>query len=143
MQLLRDVGGGWVVHAGYRYFEFPGANVHLASPAVTWYTARGEAHLRTYLGRNTTLHDDSWSILARGLRDVGQRWRLGGGFAVGERLFDVTSLAGVPARGWIVFAEARHRIGSNASVGAVVRVAHEDPDFRQVGLTLNFATSLR
>lgn len=131
VEAYRRVKGAWVAHAGYRYWAFPGQSVHLLSPRVTRYGGRSEFHARLSMVRNTTHGTRSESALVRGHVDVHRQLKLGGGVAVGERIFDVTSLPGDPAPGWVAFAEARIAVGSGDSVGVVARMAEEGSTFAQ------------
>lgn len=79
--------------------------------------------------RNQTLAVSSEAYLLRGVWDVKPRIRLAGGVAVGERIFDVTSLAGEPAEGWVAFQSAMFRLNEKNAVGVAVNLAHEKPSF--------------
>jgi YaiO family outer membrane protein len=128
----------WVPHLGYRYWRFPQDSVHLLSPRITRYGARSEIHARLILVRNATRDTDSAAVFARGWYDATPRLRLGGGFAKGERIFDVTSLPRDPAPGWVVFGEARVGVTARDAVGVVLRAAEEKEDFDLFGVTLSY-----
>jgi YaiO family outer membrane protein len=140
VEAYRRVGhSAWVPHLGYRYWRFPGLpeqDVHLLSPRITRYGARSELHARLILVRNTTQGTGSAAVFARGHWDARPRLRLGGGFAVGERIFDITSLPGQPAHGWVVFAEAHLGLSARDRLGVVLRRAAEGSDFDQTGIGL-------
>jgi len=138
VEAYRRVRGPWVAHAGYRYWAYPGQSVHLVSPRVTRYGSRSELHARLNLVKNTTQGTRSESAFVRGHFDVRPRIRLGGGVAVGERIFDVTSLPREPAPGWVAFVEARLAVGSRDSVGAVARLAEEGSTFDQAAFGLTY-----
>ncbi len=142
VEAYRRVGeSAWVPHLGYRYWLFPGQSVHLLSPRVTRYGARSELHARLSLVRNATTGTDSASVFARGHWDVRPRLRLGGGFAAGERIFDVTSLPRDPAPGWVAFAEARFGVSPRDHVGIVLRRAAEGSDFDQTAVGVTYRRS--
>ena len=139
VEAYRQVGDSkWVPHLAYRYWRFPGQSVHLLSPRVTRYGGRSELHARLSLVRNTTTGTDSASMFARGHWDARPRLRLGAGFAVGERIFDVTSLPRDPAPGWVAFAEARVGVGPRDSIGVTLRAAEEGSDFDQTAIGVTY-----
>ena len=138
IEAYRRVTGGWAAHAAYRYWAFPGQSVHLVSPRVTRYGSRSEIHARLSLVSNATHGTRSESVFMRAFYDVRPRLRLGGGFAWGERIFDVTSLPREPAPGWVAFAEARVGLGKGHSVGIVGRVAEEGSTFDQAAVGLGY-----
>jgi YaiO family outer membrane protein len=138
VEAYRRVKGAWVAHAGYRYWAFPGQSVHLVSPRVTRYGGRSELHARLSLVRNTTHGTSSESGFVRGHFDVRPRLRLGGGVAVGERIFDVTALPRDPSPGWVAFAEARFAVGNGDSVGVLAKVAEEGSTFDQTAFGLSY-----
>jgi YaiO family outer membrane protein len=137
-EAYRRVAGAWAAHAAYRYWAYPGQSVHLVSPRVTRYGARSELHARLSLVRNATHGTRSESGLVRGHFDVRPRLRLGGGVAVGERIFDVTSLPREPAPGWVAFAEARVAVRAADSIGLLVKVAEESSTFDQTAFGLSY-----
>jgi YaiO family outer membrane protein len=134
VEAYRRIGGAWAAHAGYRYWAFPGQSLYLISPRITRYGARSELHARLSLVHNATHGTDSQSALVRGRYDVTPRVGLGGGIAVGERIFDVTALPRDPAPGWVAFAEARVKVAAGSSIGVVARVAEEGSTFDQTAL---------
>ena len=139
VEVFRRLGSGpWVPHASYRFLAFPAQNVSLISPAVTRYGARGELLARATFGRNTTNDTSSRAVFVRGRYDVGRRVTLGGGVAVGERIFDVTALPRDPAPGWVAFAEARLATGNGNSIGVLARVAEEGSAFDQSAFGLTY-----
>lgn len=138
VEAYRQVRGPWVAHAAYRYWRFPGQTVHLVSPRVTRYGARTGIHARLSLVRNATSGTSSASVFARGHWDLRPRLRLGAGFAVGERIFDVTSLPRDPASGWVAFAEARVGVGPRDSIGLTLRAAEEGSDFDQTAIGVSY-----
>ena len=143
VEAWRRVGESvWVPHLGYRYYLWAGDQVlHLVSPRVTRFGARSELHARLILVHNTTRGTDSFAVFARGHRDVRPRVRLGGGFAKGERIFDVTSLPGQPAPGWVAFVEGHLGVGPRDRLGLTLRVAEEGEAFSQTAVTLAYRRS--
>lgn len=141
IELFRRLGGPWVPHASYRYFAFPSQNVRLIQPAVTRYGRRSELTARVSFASNTTTGVRSTSVFARGRYDVTPRVTLGGGAAVGERIFDVTALSREPAAGWVAFAEARLATGGSTSVGFLARVAEEGSSFDQAAFGVSYRRS--
>ena len=143
VEAWRRIGDSvWVPHLGYRYYLWPGDQVlHLLSPRVTRFGARSELHARLILVHNATRGTDSAAVFVRGHRDVRPRLRLGAGLAKGERIFDVTSLPGEPAPGWVAFAEAHVGVGPRDRLGLTVRVAEEGSEFSQTGVTLHYRRS--
>lgn len=133
-ELSKRIVGTLVGHVQYRYLNFPSARVQVVSPAATFYFAKGELHGRLYLVRNSTLELDSQSFLVRGLYELNDRLRFGGGFAAGERIFDITFLPGVPAEGWLVYGDALVRVGGENGIGVRLGFAHEEPYFNRLSL---------
>lgn len=138
VEAYRRVKGAWAAHAAYRYWAFPGQSVHLVSPRLTRYGSRSEIHARLSLVRNATHDTRSESVFLRGRFDVRPWLAVGGGLAVGERIFDVTSLPRDPAKGWAAFAETRVKVGAGDSIGVVAKVAEEGSTFDQVALGLTY-----
>jgi YaiO family outer membrane protein len=138
IEVFRRLSGPWVPHLGYRYFAFPAQSVSLIQPAVTRYGARSELLARISFADNATTGVHSASVLVRGRYDASPRVTVGGGIAVGERIFDVTALPRDPAPGWVAFAEARVAAGRATSVGILVRVAEEGSSFDQAALGLTY-----
>lgn len=127
--ISRRLVGTLVGTVAYRYLNFPAANVRILSPAATYYFAKGEIQGQVYLARNQELEVDSSAYAIRGIWYVTPRFRLAGGLALGERLFDVTSLVGEPAEGWITFADLRFGVTLKDQVGIEIGLAHEEPSF--------------
>jgi YaiO family outer membrane protein len=128
-EISRRAVGTVVAHLKYRYLNFPTARVHILAPGITYYLAKGEIHARVSLVDNEALDAGSQSVLVRGQSWLSERLRLSGGVAAGERIFDVTSLPGVPAQGWVVYAETLIRIHERGGLGLSVGFAHEEPFF--------------
>ena len=128
-EVSRRTVGTIVAHLKYRYLNFPTAKVHVLSPAATYYFARGELHGRAFFVRNEALDVDSQSFLARGQYQLNDRFRLSGGIAFGERIFDITFLPGEPAQGWVVYGETLVRVHETGAIGVVLGYAHEEPFF--------------
>jgi YaiO family outer membrane protein len=142
VEAYRTVGKSpWVPHLAYRYWLFPGQSVHMLSPRVTRYGGRSELHARLILVRNTTRGMSSAAGFARGHFDLRPRLRLGAGLAVGERIFDVTSLPGEPAPGWVAFVEARVGVTPRDHLGLILRRAAEGSDFDQTAVGVTYRRS--
>lgn len=142
VEAYRRLGAGpWAAHAGYRYWAYTGQALHLFSPRLTRYGARSEVHGRVSIVHNATTAERSESAMARGHYDVRPWLRLGGGIAVGERIFDVTALPREPAPGWVAFAEARIAVGARDSVALLGRIAEEGSTFDQTAFGLSYRRS--
>jgi YaiO family outer membrane protein len=128
-EVSRRAVGTLVVHMGYRYLNFPAGEVHVLTPAATYYFAKGDVHGRAFLVNNPTLDVGSSSFLFRGNYQVRPRIRMSGGVAFGERIFDVTSLPNEPAEGWLVYLEPLFGITEKDAIGFQVGLAHEEPYF--------------
>lgn len=136
-ELARRTVGTWVAHTGYRLLRFPSATVHVVAPALTWYGRHGELHARGFLSRNMSAGTNGGALLLQA------SWRIRHGVEVrlgasrGERLFDFAPLSDRPAPGYIAFAGARIRAAGRDTIGIDVRLAGEEPGFRQraVGVT--------
>ena len=138
-EVFRQLGDHpWVPHLGYRFYRWSdGQALHLFSPRVTRYGARSEIHARLILVQSAT-EGGSTALFARGQYDLRPRLRVGGGFAKGERIFDVVSLPRDPAPGWAVFGDARLAVTSRDALGIVVRAAEEAEDFDLAAVTLTY-----
>lgn len=141
IEVFRRMGGPWVPHASYRYFAFPSQNIGLIQPAITRYGTRSELTARVSFASNTTTGMRSASVFARGRYEATPRLTLGGGAAIGERIFDVTALSREPAAGWVAFAEARVATGRRSSVGVLARVAEEGSSFDQAAFGVTYRRS--
>ena len=128
-EVSRRAVGTLVAHLKYRYLNFPLAKVQIVAPGATYYLAKGELHGRIFFVNNQALDIDSQSVLVRGQWWLSQRFRISGGVAVGERIFDITSLPGVPADGWVVYGETLVRIHERGGLGVTIGFAHEEPFF--------------
>ena len=140
-EVARRLVGTWVGHAGYRLLRFPGATVHVISPAATWYGSRGEVHVRGYVSRNATAGTSGDALLLQASWQVSSRVRMLAGASRGERIFDFAPLSDRPAPGYVVFAGARLRATVRDTVGIDVRVAGEQPGFRQRAFGLSYRRS--
>lgn len=137
-ELARRVVGTWVGHAGYRLLRFPSASVHVVSPALTWYGPRAEVQVRGFVSRNVTAGTRGGALLLRMSWQASARVRLLAGASRGEHLFDFVPLSDRPAPGYIVFAGAQLRASARDTVGIDLRLAGEEPGFRQRALGLSY-----
>ena len=128
-EVSRRTVGTLVVHLKYRYLNFRLAEVHIIAPAATYHFPKGELHGRVFFVKNQALDIDSQAFLARGQWQLNRRFRLAGGVAAGERIFDITFLPSVPAEGWLVYGETLIHIHKSGGLGIVVGFAHEEPFF--------------
>lgn len=145
--LYRAKGGGeisyrafgtFVASGGYHYLQFPSADIHQFEPALTWYHARGDVELRLFVTRNATQSRTSTATLARAYYDLTPRLRLGGGVSLGDRIFDIASLATGSAKARMAFAETRVGFTRHDFIVAVLSAAHEDPGFDYMSVTLGY-----
>lgn len=141
LEVFRRLTGPWVGHASYRYLAYSAQTVHVSSARITREGPRSELHARLILARNATQDTNSEAVVVRGRFDVNARLRVGGGVAIGERIFDVTGVPLDPAQGWVAFGDARVAIGDGNYVGVDARVAEEGPTFRQVAFGLSYRRS--
>lgn len=133
--LSRELGGGLVVHGGYRYMVFGGSTIHIAQPGVSWYFARGDIEARGFAVRNRTTDRRSSALLLRASIDLSPRLRVSGGGASGSRIFDVAALARNEP-GWVAFGNVRAALTDQWFVTIGAGGAHEDPFFSQRTVTL-------
>ncbi len=138
VEVHRRLVGTLVGHMGYQYLRFTTATVHLFTPTLTYYHARGEVQARGFIGRNEDNGHEPRAVLLRAQHDVTQRIRLHGGVSVGEGIFDITSLAGKAPPGWVLFLNPEFRLTPKDSIGAVLLRAHENPDFEKRSLGLYY-----
>ena len=119
-ELARRVAGSLVVHGGYRHLSFPDFSVQIVQPAVSWYFPRGEVQARLFGVRHAARDRRSAAVLLRAAWGVHPRVRVGGGAAVGERIFDVAALSEGEAGGWVAFGHAAVRVAPrwHVDVGA-------------------------
>jgi len=137
-EISRRTIGTLVAHLKYRYLNFPTAKVQVLSPAATYYFAKGELHGRAFFVRNEELDVDSQSFLARGQYQLNDRFRLSGGVAFGERIFDITFLPEEPAEGWVVYGETLVRVHETGAIGISLGFAHEEPFFDRRSFSLYY-----
>ena len=142
LELARRPGGGFVAHAGFRRLEFASADVDIWMPALSRYASWGEVQVRGFVGRNRTAGTDSIAVLSRGAVQVSRVVRIEGGIAVGERIFDVTSLLGQPQDGFVAFVGGRFRLGDSRYLRIELRHAQEDPGFRQQAVGIYWVQGL-
>ncbi len=139
VNVARRLVGTLVGSLGYQYLRFTTTTVHLFTPALTYYHARGEVQAKGFIGRDQDLRPKAQALLLRAQHDVSERVRLHGGVAIGEGIFDVTSLAEkAPPPGWIVFLNPEFRLTSKDSIGVVFLRGHENPDFEKRSLGLYY-----
>ena len=130
-ELSRSIVGSLVVSGAYRHMEFRTATVHIAQPAVSWYFARGDMELRSFIVRNTTSGTHAKTLLLRGGVDASSRVRLAGGMAIGTRIFDVAAIPNAKADAWVAFGSARFTMSPQWAVEVGIGGAREDPLFSQ------------
>jgi YaiO family outer membrane protein len=135
-ELARDIGGGLVVHGGYRHLQFPVSSVHVVQPALSWSGGPHDLQARGYLVRNTTTDQDALTVLVRGTLQASPRVRVGAGAAIGSRIFDVTAAESTDARGWVVFGYTQVLVTPHMLIVGGAGGAHEDPLFDQRTLSL-------
>ncbi len=138
VELSRRVVGTVVASAAYRYLHFRQVDVHQAQPALTWYHPRGDVEARLYLSHNTSTGRTSPTIRIRTGYAVNERLDLSGGFAYGDRIFDIASLPTGTSHSHAAF--ARVRVGLTArdfiALGGVR--AREDPAFEYRSLSIGY-----
>jgi YaiO family outer membrane protein len=142
-ELARRIVGTMVVHGGYRHLAFRDVDARVVQPAVSVYFPRGELQARAFLVRNLTLERSSEAFLFRGAAAVHPRLTLGGGAAVGTRIFDVAALTAADADAWVAFGYARFTIGPAWGLDLGVGGAHEDPFFSQRTVSLALRRTFR
>jgi YaiO family outer membrane protein len=140
-EISRIIVKSTVGSVGYRYFQFPGAHVQQLQPAFTWYHAAGEIQGRLFVTRNMTLDRTTATGLVRALHDINTRLRIGGGFAYGDRIFDVAALAAPSGRAHQAYGNVRIRLTGHDFVQVGVSLAHEEPAFTYRSLLLGYRRS--
>jgi YaiO family outer membrane protein len=125
-----------VAHAGYRYVGFDSAKVHLIQPALTLYLPHGDVGARYFIVRNATRATTTGTLLIQGTVAVNRRVKLGGGGALGERIFDIAALSTPNASAWVGFAYAHFTASPQWGIDVGVGRAHEDPLFSQGTVTV-------
>lgn len=125
----RRVAGTLVASAGYRYLDFRTLDIHQAQPALTWYHAKGELEARLFVSRNTATGRTSPTFQMRTGYEFGPRIGVGGGFAYGDRIFDIASLPTGASRARAVFGTLRLGLTPRDSLVLGGLAAEEDPSF--------------
>ncbi len=139
VDVARRLVGTLVGQVGYQYLRFTTATVHLFMPALTYYHARGEVQAKGFIGRDENGRPKAEAVLFRAQHDVSEKIRLHGGVAIGEGIFDITSLAEkAPPPGWVVFLNPEFRLTPKDTIGLVLLRAHENPDFEKRSLALYY-----
>ena len=135
-ELSRRVVGTLVASTGYRYLAFRTVGLHQVQPSLAWYHPRGDVQARLFLTRNGDAGRTSPTILVRTTFDVHPRFRVGGGAAVGDRIFDVTLLPSGRARSRVAFANVRIGFTAHDAIELGGSAAHEEPgfDFRSLSV---------
>jgi YaiO family outer membrane protein len=142
-EVSRATVGTLVASIGYRYLDFSTVGIHQAQPRLTWYNARGEVGVRGFVTRNPTLDRTSVAVLATALVEVHPRVRLGMYYAVGDRIFDVSSFV-TPgsADSWLARGIVRVRVSGPNWVEVGGGVAREAPSFSQTTIAVAFRRGL-
>jgi YaiO family outer membrane protein len=137
-EISRRVVRSGVGSIGYRYFQFPGTDVHQLQPGFTWYHAAGEIQGVAFVTRNNTFDRTTATGMVRAAQDITSRLRLGGGFSYGDRIFDIASLGAPSARSRMGFADLRVGITAHDFILVGASVAHEDPAFAYASFSLGY-----
>jgi YaiO family outer membrane protein len=138
VELSRRVVGTFVTSAAYRYLAFRSVGLHQVQPALAWYHPKGDVQARLFLTRNADAHRTSPTVLLRTTFDAHPRFRVGGGVAVGDRIFDVTLLPSGRARSRVAFANIRVGFTAHDAIDVGGSIAHEAPDFDFRSLSLGY-----
>jgi YaiO family outer membrane protein len=137
-ELSRRVAGTLVASGGYRFLSFPSTGIHQLQPALTWYHPRGEVAGRLFVTRNGAEGRTTHAFLARTRYRVGPRLEMGGGFAFGDRIFDVSTLQTGLARARVGFATARIGVTAHDALELGATMAGEHPAFRYRSVTVGY-----
>jgi YaiO family outer membrane protein len=135
-ELGHKVVGTLVAQGGYRLLTFTSTNVHLIQPGATLYLPHGDIGARYFIVRNDARGTTTGTLLVQGTATVHRRVRLGGGGAVGQRIFDIAALSVPNAASWVGFGYAHFIMNPAWSLDAGFGRAHEDPVFSQATLTV-------
>lgn len=84
---------------------------------------------RVFSTRNEATGRTSPTVQLRTTLDVTRRFRIGGGVAVGDRIFDVTLLPTGSADSRVVFANARVGVTARDAIDIGGAFAEEEPSF--------------
>jgi YaiO family outer membrane protein len=135
-EVSRRVAGTLVASAGYRYLAYRPFELHQVQPSLAWYHPKGDLQARFFLTRNADLDRTSPTMLVRTTFDAHPRVRVGGGAAVGDRIFDVTLLPIGSAQSRVAFASVRFGFTAHDAIEVGGWAAHEDPgfDFRSLSV---------
>ncbi len=137
-ELSRRLVGTVVGSVAYRYMDFAVAGIHQVQPAVTWYNPRGEVQARLYVTRNTTRDQTSSALLLRTTTRLTSRVGFNAAYAVGDRIFDVASLAYGPASSWTLRGALMLYLTRRDAFELGAGYAREDPSFTQRTFTFSY-----
>lgn len=138
VELSRRIVGTVVASTAYRYLHFRQVDVHQAQPALTWYHPRGDVEARLYVSHNTGTGRTSPTIRIRTGYAVNERLDLSGGFAYGDRIFDIASLPTGASHSHASFARVRVGLTSRDFIALGGVRAHEDPAFEYRSLSIGY-----
>ncbi len=138
LAVSRRIVGTLVASGGYRYLHFRQVNIHQPQPALTWYHPRGEIEARLYLTHNSNTGRTSPTLRFRTSYSVHSRVDLSGGFAYGDRIFDIASLPTGTSHSHATFGRVRLGLTSRDSLSLGGVAAHEDPAFAYRALSIGY-----
>lgn len=127
-----------LVSLDYRFLDFKTTDVHLGTGSVTQSFGWGEVEARVAYGENVALGKPIRMALLRALWFATPQLWIGGGAAVGTRLFDVVAIQLAQENGWTAFANASYQWTDRDRVRIDFGYSRENPSFRQVGGALSY-----
>ena len=128
-EVARRVVGTIVAGVGYRHLAFQTQTIRQWQPSLTWYHARGDVGARYFVTRNATTGRTSPTVQLRTTVDLTPRLRVGGGLAIGDRIFDVSLLPAGDARSRVGFGSVRVGLTTHDFVELGASYAREEPSF--------------
>ena len=137
-EVSRRVIGALVASTGYRFLAFRGQNLQQVQPSLAWYYPKGDVQVRLFVTRNDVADRTSPTLQLRTTFDATARLRLGGGMAIGDRIFDVTLLPTGRARSKVVFASARVGVTAHDAIEVGGAFADEQPAFTFRSFSLGY-----
>ena len=137
-ELSRRVGGTIVASVGYRHLAFQAFGLNQVQSSLAWYHPKGEVQTRLFLTRNGGADRTSPTVLVHTIFDAHARLRVGGGMAVGDRIYDMTLLATGRARSRVGFANVRIGFTAHDAIDVGGSVAHEEPNFDFRSLSVGY-----
>jgi YaiO family outer membrane protein len=132
----RPLAASWHWLASLRYSAYPHNDTYLVSPGIVKYF--GDDHIMAVLnGSFTESRDSAASLTLKGRRSITRSLRVTGGYALGQRLFDIVELPAPKQYGYIGFAGLEYQLSPGSLLRAGFSYAKERPSFIKRGVDVS------